>query len=256
MAMYTRLAAGRYLASEHTQGPWDPGTQHMGPVTALILHELARAEPRPGLELSRLAVEVFAPVPIGELEIGAEVIRDGKRVQCLTASVRAGGREFARATAWRIRTAQTPSTAAPEPPAPVPPRPADAGDSWLASGFGYGRALDWRFVKGEPMGLGPATVWGRVTVPLVDGEEITPLERLALFADSGNGVSFALDFQTHLFVNVDLVISLFRAPVSEWICLDAATAIGPAGRGLTTSALFDEKGQVGTASQTLFVAPR
>ncbi|MFG1705943.1 thioesterase family protein [Nonomuraea sp. M3C6] len=256
MAMYARLGEGRYLASEHTQGPWDPGTQHMGPVTALIVHELAQTAPRPGLELSRLVVDVFAPVPLAELEISTDVARDGKRVQCLTASVSSGGREYCRASAWRIREADTPATPVPGPPAPVPPRSEEHARSWLGSGFGYGKALDWRFVTGGPMEVGPATVWGRLTTPLVDGEEITPLERLAVFADSGNGVSFALDFQTHLFVNVDLTISLFRAPEGEWICMDAATVIGPSGRGLTRSTLYDEYGEVGTATQTLFVAPR
>ncbi|NUP66535.1 MAG: thioesterase family protein [Nonomuraea sp.] len=256
MAMYSGLGQGRYLASEHTQGPWDPATQHMGPVTALIAHELAQTAPRPGLALSRLAVDVFAPVPVAELEVSTDVIRDGKRVQCLSASVRSGGREYARATAWRIREADTPATPVPGPPAPVPPHSPGHAGSWLGSGFGYGRALDWRFVAGGPMEIGPATVWGRLTVPLVAGEETTPLERLAAFADSGNGVSFAVDFATHVFVNVDLTISLFREPQGEWICMDASTVIGPSGRGLTRSTLYDEIGEVGAATQTLFVAPR
>ncbi|MEU8109715.1 hypothetical protein AB0C18_39035 [Nonomuraea muscovyensis] len=38
--------------------------------------------------------------------------------------------------------------------------------------------------------------------------------------------------------------------------MEAATVIGPAGRGLTRSTLYDESGEVGTATQTLFVAPR
>jgi hypothetical protein len=59
-----------------------------------------------------------------------------------------------------------------------------------------------------------------------------------------------------VFVNVDLTISLFRAPEGEWICMDAATVVGPSGRGLTWSTLYDGTGEVGTAIQTLFVAPR
>jgi len=252
MAMYTRLAAGRYAATEHTQGPWDPATQHMGPVTALITHELELTAPRPGLELSRLAVDVFSPVPVGELDVRTDVVRDGKRVQCLSAAVFCGGREHARATAWRLREAATPATPAAAPP-PLPDAPTE---SWLSTGFGYGRASEWRFVRGSASELGPATAWGRVRVPLVEGEEITPMERLTLFADSGNGISFALDFDTHLFVNVDLTISLFRAPAGEWICMDSATVIGPSGRGLTRSTLYDRGGEVGAATQTLFVAPR
>ncbi|MGW0479994.1 thioesterase family protein [Nonomuraea sp. NPDC003214] len=252
MAMYTRLAPGRYRASEHTQGPWDPATQHLGPVTALLVHELALTAPRPGLDLARLAVDVLGPVPVGDLDVRTDVVRDGKRVQCLSASVSGGGREHVRATAWRIREAPTPAT----PAAAPPPLPGPQGESWISTGFGYGRATEWRFARGGPDEPGPATAWGRCRVPLVDGEEITPMERLALFADSGNGISLALGFDTHLFVNVDLTISLFRAPAGEWICLDAATAIGPSGRGLTRSTLYDLDGEVGSATQTLFVAPR
>ncbi|MFI6291870.1 thioesterase family protein [Nonomuraea sp. NPDC050790] len=252
--MYAWLGPGRYRASEHTQGPWHPEFQHLGPVTALIAHELGLTAPVPGLELSRLAADVFAPVPIGELEVDTEVVRDGRRVQCLAATVRAGGREYVRATAWRIRAGDSPETATQPPPAPLPAAP--SSPSWLSTGFGYGRAMDWRFVKGGPMETGPATAWMRLDVPLVENEPMSPLERLLAVADSGNGISHALPFETHLFVNVDLTVSLFRAPAGEWICMDAETVVGPSGRGLTRSALFDEAGEVGAAVQTLFVAPR
>ncbi|MBX6387104.1 MAG: thioesterase family protein [Microbispora sp.] len=255
MAMYIPLGQGRYQATEHTQGPWDPRHQHMGPVTALLVHELARI-PGPGLPLARLAVDVFAPVPVAEVEVRGELLRDGKRVQCLGASLTSGGRELVRATAWRIREAGSPASEAAAPPAPVPPPSPGDEESWIARGFGYGRATDWRFVKGSPEEPGPAVAWGRTRVPLVEGEETTPLERLAMFADSGNGISCALDFDAYMFANVDLTISLFRDPEGEWICLDAATTIGPRGRGLTRTTLFDQHGEVGAATQTLFVGPR
>lgn len=251
MAMYLPLGSGRFRATEHTQGPWDPRQQHLGPVTALLVHEIERT---PGLPPAKLSVDVFAPVPVADVEVTTEVIKDGKRVQCVGAVLRSGGRELVRATAWRIRESQTAATSA----APVPASVPSSRDttSWLATGFGYGRAMDWRFVAGSATEPGPATAWGRVGVPLVEGEEITPLERLALFADSGNGISHALDFESYLFANVDLTISLFRAPVGEWICMDAATTVGPAGRGLTTTRLFDQSGEVGSSMQTLYVAPR
>ncbi|WP_169950156.1 thioesterase family protein [Microbispora sp. H11081] len=257
MAMYVPLGEGRYQATEHTQGPWDPGHQHMGPVTALLVHEIARVPGRfPGPAAARLAVDVFAPVPVAEVDVRTEMIRDGRRVQCLGASVVSGGRELVRATVWRIREAGSPASEAAPPPAPVPPPVPDDAGSWIARGFGYGRATDWRFVKGSADEPGPAVAWGRARVPLVEGEDITPLERLAMFADSASGISGVLDFDAYLFANVDLTISLFRAPEGEWICLDAATTIGPQGRGLTRTTLFDQSGEVGTATQTLFVGPR
>jgi hypothetical protein len=255
-AMYLPRGNGRYQATEHTQGPWHPGMQHMGPVTGLIMHEFDRSAPRPELSLARLVVDVFAPVPLAELHVRTELVKDGKQAQCLTASVTSGGREYVRASAWRIRQGDTPATPTAPVPAPVPPAPPADSGSWLTRGFGYGMATDWRFVRGSAEEVGPATAWGRVKVPLVEGEPCTPLERLGVFADSGNGISAAVGFDTHTYANVDLVISLFRAPEGEWICLDAATTVGPSGRGLTRTTLYDEQGEVGQAAQTLFVAPR
>ena len=60
-------------------------------------------------------------------------------------------------------------------------------------------------------------------------------------ADSGNGVSAALDWPRYLFINVDLSVHLHRMPAGEWVCLDAMTLPEPTGIGLadrrcTTSA--------------------
>ena len=75
-------------------------------------------------------------------------------------------------------------------------------------------------------------------------------------ADFGNGASRELDWQRFLFVNTDLTVLLHREPAGEWVGLDAATAIGDDGRGLASSVLHDERGALGAAHQTLFVAAR
>ncbi|MEO3873063.1 hypothetical protein ABGB18_29970 [Nonomuraea sp. B12E4] len=89
-----------------------------------------------------------------------------------------------RADRPRARRDRTPATPVPGPPPPIPPRSEEHARSWLGSGFGHGRALDWRFVTGHPGVTGLATALGKLTILLVGGEETTPLERLALFANS------------------------------------------------------------------------
>jgi hypothetical protein len=96
----------------------------------------------------------------------------------------------------------------------------------------------------------------RMKVPLVDGEAPSPLQRVLAAADSGNGVSNVLDFSQHVFINADLTVHLIRYPAGEWVCLDATTSIDPDGIGLADTALFDERGRIGRAAQSLFVAPR
>jgi acyl-CoA thioesterase len=75
-------------------------------------------------------------------------------------------------------------------------------------------------------------------------------------ADSGNGVSSALDFSAWAFVNTDLTVHLHRMPAGEWVCLDAATAVEPYGVGLAESRLLDRDGPLGRGAQALFVGPR
>ena len=51
-------------------------------------------------------------------------------------------------------------------------------------------------------------------------------------------------------------INLLRQPVGEWICLDARTHLGSNGCGVAESALYDEQGLIGRATQSLAVRPR
>jgi hypothetical protein len=96
----------------------------------------------------------------------------------------------------------------------------------------------------------------RMAVPLLPGEEPSPLQRVLAAADSGNGVSAALDWRSYLFINVDLSVHLNRMPEGEWVCLDAVTIPERDGVGIADTALFDERGQIGRAAQTLLVGPR
>jgi hypothetical protein len=93
-------------------------------------------------------------------------------------------------------------------------------------------------------------------MPLVAGEAPTPLQRTVAFADFGNGLSRALDFSTHLFVNTDLTVHLHREPEGEWVALDARTDLDRTGVGQATSILRDRHGRLGVAAQSLFVAQR
>ena len=116
--------------------------------------------------------------------------------------------------------------------------------------------MEYRFVSGSFLGPGPAAVWMRPRRPLVDGEEVSPLQRVLVAADSGNGVSAALDWRRWLFINVDLTVQLERLPEGEWVCLDAATRAGPGGIGSADTLLHDARGRIGRALQTLLVSER
>jgi Acyl-CoA thioesterase C-terminal domain len=104
--------------------------------------------------------------------------------------------------------------------------------------------------------MGPATAWLEMKVPLVEGEVPSPLVRVLVAADSGNGVSCALDPERYLFVNTDLNVFLHRPPEGEWIGMDSRALVDGSGVGLTETVLHDRSGPVGRALQTLYVAER
>ena len=257
---------GAFTATELTRGPWDPGHQHAGPPAALIGRELERlGEGRiggpggPPAQLGRVTYEVLRPVPIAPLRVEAEVVRPGRRVEMVAATLTdSDGEALMKAQGWRLRV--EPVSFERPPGFPEPPPGPDAGEpgEFFHTGYdvGYHTAMEYRFVEGAFMEHGPATVWMRTTVPLLPGEEPTPLQRVLLAADSGNGVSSALDWRRWLFINVDLTVHLHRMPEGEWVCLDAVTLPEATGVGIADTALSDERGPIGRAVQTLLVGER
>ena len=251
----------RFHATVATTGPWFADAQHAGPPTALLVRALERCAPQPDTQIGRITVDVLGPIPAGEVTVRAAVERPGRSVALLAAELSAGGRVVLRARAWRLVVADTADVATSPADGAAPPLPpptearlrTDLPPGWLP---GFLDALEWRWLSGWLGDPGPGTVWARQRVPLVADEEPSPLQRVLVVADSGNGISSELNMRKWHFINPELTVHLHREPVGEWVCLDAATTISSAGVGLATSVLSDVDGPVGVGAQTLLVARR
>jgi Thioesterase-like superfamily len=246
-----------FVATPATAGPWSAHSQHGGPPSALAARALELHEPDEGQRLARVAVDILRPVPVGKITVRARIVRPGRRVALLEAVLEADGQEVLQVRGWRmaVPAGQGPSTPAGPPPPPIPgeqPPPVFPGGHTA----GYLEAVDWRYVAGGFDTPGPASVWARPRIPLIPGEEASPMCRALLLADSGSGVSAALNPVQFLFINVDLTLILPRDPVGEWLLLDAVTTIEGRGTGLAETSVSDVRGRCGTAVQTLLVAPR
>lgn len=267
-ALFTVIDDQRVQANAVARGPWDPRALHGGPVAALaargleaVLAEAAGADD-PVFHPARLTVELERPVGLEPLTLAAEVTRPGRSVRTaeLTVSDDAG-RRLVRATLVAIRARPEPLdlAAAVLPVDEPPPAPTDTEWTPWVTYDGTAFHLDGvthSFVRGSFVGLGPAVDWISLQVPVVAGEEPSPLQRVAAAADFGNGVSAAVPSDTHTFINPDLTITLTRPAMGTAIGVDATTRVDAAGVGSTETLLWDARGRLGLAVQTLLVEPR
>jgi hypothetical protein len=250
--LFVPAANGAWLPTAFSRGPWSPEALHGGPVAAL----LARAvEPELGeLQPVRVTVELLRPVPHVPLHVTAVTERPGRKVRLASASIAADGAEVARATALAIRTANVPVEGAAI--APRPRLPSDATEE-VPPDTGYAAfhnaGVEHAFVRGRFGQPGPATDWIRLRVPVVPDEVPSPLQRTMAAADFGNGISGVRPFAELVYINPDLTVYLHRLPEGEWVCLDAVTSMEQNGIAMAESRLFDERGPVGRAVQSLIV---
>ena len=214
---------------------------------------------RKAFQVGRIVFEILRPVPIGPVTVETRVLRPGRKVRMVEASLSGEAGELMRATAWQLRTTEVelPEGALAEEDPPQGPE-----QGWVPEFFptgqeaGYHTAMELKAVAGAFLELGPATFWLRMRQPLVAGEEPTPLQRALVAADVGNGISAVLDYHSYVFINVDLTVHFERMPEGEWVCVDAVTRPQTTGIGTAESVLSDRRGRIGRAAQSLLIEQR
>jgi hypothetical protein len=248
---------GLYIPTELTRGPWSSQAQHGGPPAALLGTEMDRTNARERAMVVRASFELLKPIPIAPLTISTRLLSAGRSVQLIAGVLSSGGEEILLGQAVRIRLTELPFD---DPPSPPPPPGPEQGKPvpFFPTGqdVGYQTGMEVSFVRGGFLEQGPALAWFRMRYPLVAGEPIAPLARVLIAADSGNGVSSALDYRRFIFVNADLTVNLHRHPEGEWVCLEAESIVSRRGVGLAVSALHDTRGPIGCASQSLLIGER
>jgi hypothetical protein len=244
-----------FVSTELTRGPWSPDHQHAGPPAALMASMVERSLPAHML-VARMTVEIVRPVPLAPLTVSLETQRAGRKVQWQSAQLLGPDNALlARAHALCIRTTPVKLPVSGDPvadPVPAPAQSAPFQFDFFTGDVGYHTGMELRLARGE-FGLGNVAMWLRMRHPLVEGEVPTPLQRVMIAADSGNGVSMALSPMKFSFVNPDLTVYLHRPPVGEWVCLDARTIVQEHGLGLADTRLLDEQGPIGRSVQSLVI---
>ncbi len=105
-SFYVSSGGGSFVATELTRGPWDPGSQHAGPPSALLGREIEAMEGSEEFQVGRIVFEILRPVPIGPVQVETRVLRPGRKVRMVEASLSGEAGELMRATAWQLRTTE------------------------------------------------------------------------------------------------------------------------------------------------------
>lgn len=240
------------------KGPWGD-TISGNFIGGLLGHVIEREEGNPDLQPARLTVDLLRPVSMTPLQIRTNVLREGRRLKLVDAEMLQSDVVVARASALLLRTAEQPPgtiwttpvsmPAPPEPDEKVRPVP------MLIWAYGKDAALSGRsFDLSQWQHDGPKFVWVRDVKPLVDGAPMTPFVRASMAGDVASSLThYGTEGLFH--INADFTLTLSRLPEGTDIGLAALTYSGHDGVATGSAAVFDRRGQIGSATATTLVNP-
>lgn len=255
MSYFERLGEATYRATSHVAGAWDISDQHIAPALGLLAHvvESDRDERRgDGLIIGRLSYDILGTVPVDTVETSVRVLRPGRTIELVEATLGHGGRDIVRLRAWLLQPRDTAHLGGTELPHIAAPQDTPAWDPTTVWPGGFIGSVEVRRSRIAP---GRAAYWVRTSVPLVAEEKVSALARAVGLLDIANGMAVRADPAEVTFPNLDLTAHLFGAPEGEWVGFDTTVSFGPSGLGLTSSVIHDTRGPVGTVNQILTVRP-
>lgn len=256
MPYFRRLSADSYRATEHAGGAWNLAEQHIAPSFGLLAHAIETDRDERGnghLGITRLSCDILGTVPVDAVvDIDVAVIRPGRTIELVEATLAHDGRAVVLARAWLMKQYDTAALRGSDfQPIPAPEDMPAWNPSEIWPGGFIASADCWR----TSVAPGRSASWVRTSVPLLDGEPVTATASALRLLDIANGLAVRVDPREVAFPNLDLTAHFFAEPVGEWVGFDTTVSIGTTGIGLTHSIIHDRTGPIGAVSQILTVRP-
>ncbi|MDI2032152.1 thioesterase family protein [Saccharopolyspora sp. TS4A08] len=248
-----RVEDGFLVPNEASGNPWGELTGG-GPVAGLIARAIEAANDDPDLFVARLTVDLMRPVPRAPLSIEVRPLRTGKRLQVVRATLTQDGTLCTNATAHLLRRSDLDG---PEPDTSVPfagPEgiedrtllPPELGLRW-----GVHDVMQVRWID-DQSATGTSRAWMRMPLPLLPDEPLSPLSHVAILADAISAAS-PVGPLFGPWINTDVSIHLHREMRGEWLGFEMRRDVQRTGIGTAHARLYDTRGPIGTAQETVMV---
>ncbi|HET6968960.1 MAG TPA: thioesterase family protein [Ornithinibacter sp.] len=256
MAYFHRTGPSTFRATDHVGGAWALDEQHVAPALGLLAHLVETDRDRrrdDGLVVARLCYDILGTLPLDEVTLDVRVLRPGRTIELVEATLAHGGRAAVVLRAWLMRPGDTGGLRG---TALSPIAPPDDLPAWDPSTVWPGGFVATTEIRRGQQAPGRAVFWVRSAVPLVSDEPVSPLARAAGLFDLTNGMTVRVDPDEVAFPNIDLTAHLFTQPRGEWLGFDTTVSFGADGIGVTSSTIHDVHGPIGTMAQVLTIRPR
>lgn len=244
----------RFVPSSYAQGPWDPRNQFGGSPAALLATLVEQVPSLVPMQVGRLTVDLLRPVPLAPLTADVRIIREGKRIQVIAASLFSDDIEVVRSSALRIRESELPDGSLPdsECPNPLPSEPRLGAREPFPLASAHGSRLAVEYLFEDAGGHYSQPTWVRLLVGIIAAQPTSPLARLAYTADLASGIGERTGMAVRG-INADVAINVIRYPEGEWLCLDGRGWTSRTGIGQVQATLSDQRGMAATVSMARLV---
>ncbi len=248
-AFFTKRGSTLVPAPE-ARGPWAPDMMHGRLLAGLLARDIEREHGDPDFQAGRITVDLFRSPPMKPVEVTTRAVRTGRRIKVVDGEISIDGDVYARASVVLLKRSEQPAGEVWTPPPWDMPHP----DSLPAPASGA--PWEMRSVGESWFGaFEQKRMWLRESRPLIDGEELTPLVRVATAADIANPLANSGTNGLE-FINGDITLYLARLPVDEWIGFEVTRHVSADGVAIGECAVYDTRGPIGTSTVSAVAQPK